>query len=362
MPKQKRQATGGALPLVLLVACLLASPSAADPPQRVLFVGNSYTFYNGGLDVHVRAFVLSGLGVVVEASSVTIGGATLEDHWNSTATMSEIEQGGYDTVILQEQSMRPVVDPESMYAYARLLDGSIAAAGGRTGFFMTWAREADPPMIEDLAYAYNRIGIELDAVVAPVGRAFQIALERDPSIELYAADGSHPSSRGTYLAACVMYATLWKQNPIGLDYINDPAITATEKRLLQTACWDAVELYGGVPGETSGLTLRSDADRLTLEWDAAAGGCNAPGHAVYVGDLDALGGGLYTHDTALTCEQPGGSFELAIGDPLIDGSRYFLVVPLTGAAEGSYGRGSSAGERPVSGAACRDLQNLNPCR
>jgi hypothetical protein len=361
MLEQTRQAAGATLATVLSVVCLLAGPAAADPPQRLLFVGNSYTFYNGGLDVHVEGFVLSGVGVVVEASMATMGGATLEDHWNSSTTRSEIEQGGYDTVILQEQSMRPVVDPESMYEYARLLDGSIASAGGRTGFFMTWAREADPPMIEGLADAYNRIGIELDAVVAPVGRAFQMALEADPSIELYAADGSHPSTRGTYLAACVMYATLWGQNPIGIVYISDPAITAAERLLLQTACWEAVELYGGVPGQTSGLRLRSDADRLTLEWDAAAGGCNAPGHAVYVGDLDALGGGLYSHDTALACDQPGGSFELGIGDPLVEGSRYFLVAPLNGAAEGSYGRGS-AGERPVSGAACRVLQNLNPCR
>ena len=51
-------------------------------------------------------------------------------------------------------------------------------------FFMTWAREYDPGMIEGLAEAYNSIGEQLEADVCPIGRAWQLALEQNPQINL----------------------------------------------------------------------------------------------------------------------------------------------------------------------------------
>jgi hypothetical protein len=35
---------------------------------------------------------------------------------------------------------------------------------------------------------------------------------------LWQSDGSHPNEAGTYLAACVFYATLFQQSPEGLSF------------------------------------------------------------------------------------------------------------------------------------------------
>ncbi len=63
---------------ILIVCVALAVFSACDrqASTRVLFIGNSYTFVNGGLDKQLR-----GLAPSIETASVTAGGYTLERHW-----------------------------------------------------------------------------------------------------------------------------------------------------------------------------------------------------------------------------------------------------------------------------------------
>jgi hypothetical protein len=80
-----------------------------------------------------------------------------------------------------------------------------------------------------------------------VGIAWQQALAADFKFSLYAPDGSHPSPEGSYLAACVFYATLLGKSPEGLPaqvkkgrqvlVKLDPAIA----RRLQTIAWKTVK-------------------------------------------------------------------------------------------------------------------------
>jgi hypothetical protein len=39
-----------------------------------------------------------------------------------------------------------------------------------------------------------------------------------PEVDLWQADGIHPSVSGTYLAACVLYASIFRQSPTGSTY------------------------------------------------------------------------------------------------------------------------------------------------
>ena len=57
---------------------------------------------------------------------------------------------------------------------------------------------------------------ELKAIVAPVGLAWESALKQQPQLALHLEDKSHPAPRGSYLAACVLYATVYGQSPEGL--------------------------------------------------------------------------------------------------------------------------------------------------
>ena len=98
-----------------------------------------------------------------------------------------------------------------------------------------------------------------------------------------------------------------------------------------------------------------------MRWDSTASLCNTVSYSLYMGDLDALRAGLYSHNESLSCDTLGHEYQVALNEPYIAGSHYFIVVPYNRVAEGSYGRGSIA-ERPVSGAPCTLLHNPNPCR
>ena len=99
---------------------------------------------------------------------------------------------------------------------------------------MTWER---PDSISygvttaNLAAAYNAIGTELGAKVAPAGLAFALSLRERPDLLLYSQDG-HPTVYGTYLAACVLYGTIFGRSPVGNPY-SDPSITAEMRAYLQ---------------------------------------------------------------------------------------------------------------------------------
>ena len=123
----------------------------------------------------------------------------------------------FDVVILQGGSFEPITE-EGRAAFAEVaaeLDGKIEAAGAETVLYMTHAyvephERFDPDMIRLVEQTYVSTGNQLGAMVLPVGLAFELAYERRPEIELHKSfDGSHPSMLGTYLAACVVYASLY---------------------------------------------------------------------------------------------------------------------------------------------------------
>lgn len=211
-------------------------PISLPLPKRVLFIGNSFTGYNGGIDTH-----LTGLAPFAETSRIVVGGATLQRHWHDTNTLKRIREGNWDSVVLQEQSVTPVLFQDQFYEFAKKLDAEIKNAGAETVFFMTWERPdavAHGVTTQALASAYNKVGAELGAKVAPAGLAFSRSLQERPELRLNQQDG-HPTIHGTYLSACVFYATIFNQNPIGNPY-NIQGITEEEKAFLQQIAMQTV--------------------------------------------------------------------------------------------------------------------------
>lgn len=210
-----------------------------DPPASILFVGNSYTYANGGLHSHVDSLLserFPDLHAITE--EYTVGGATLKDHFNDQDLRMLILSRDWDLVVLQEQSLRPIEDPELMWEFAFRLDSLVTESGGLTSFFMTWPRENAPGTLGDLEYAYLYAGAHLDASVAPVGTAWLLALGMEPSLDLWEDDMSHPTISGTYLAACVYYSLLTGESAQGMAYI--PAGVGREAEVIRQAAWAAV--------------------------------------------------------------------------------------------------------------------------
>jgi hypothetical protein len=237
--------------IVLALTVLLISISASAqvtypanrPPERILFVGNSFTYIHDGLETHVRQLAASATPPrIVQADSSTKGGATLRIQFDRAEVHAAIRDGAYDVVVLQEdipELTEHSVEP--FFEYARLFDGEIRSSGARTLFYMTWPYERlNWISLAAIAQAHRDISAELGALVAPVGVAFEHATEQRPELDMLIQDREHESLAGIYLAASVIYATLFGESPEGLTYA-PIGVSAEQAAYLQRVAWETVQ-------------------------------------------------------------------------------------------------------------------------
>lgn len=227
----------------------------AEAPDRVLFVGNSFTYYNNSLHNHYDDLVRSARPDDVgglRVRSMTISGGRLPEHRAGLESMLDAEP--WDVVVLQGHSRAPIGDETGdafLVAAADYAD-MIRARGAEPVLFMTWAYTGMPEMTAQLAKAYTNAGDDLGARVAPVGLAFARVTDERPDIELRIADRRHPSLAGTYLAACVFFSVLQNASPEGIGY--DAGLGGEVAGYLQRVAWQTAQTYNreraGVTGAT----------------------------------------------------------------------------------------------------------------
>ncbi len=196
--------------------------------MRVFFIGNSYTSVND-LPTMFADLAWSG-GHRVETGVQAPGGWTLADHDGSPDTDSALTASKWDLVVLQEQSEIPSVQrlrESYMYPAAQDLVARIRSAGARPMFFMTWGHQFGWPAWSLPDYAsmqsaidsgYLFIADQQHTPVAPVGDAWKSLVDMESDPGLWQDDGSHPTVKGTYLAACVFYATIFLESPASLKF------------------------------------------------------------------------------------------------------------------------------------------------
>lgn len=197
---------------------------AAPKALRVLFVGNSFTFFNS------LSEVVAGIGrslpgaPQVEPTMFAEGGMTLQWLWAAGRAPTLIDAGGWDFVVLQEQSALGagsevgggrLSPPGIFHQSVRTFVPRIRSVGATPLLLMTWARRERPDDQALLTDAYDTIGRELGVTVAPAGLAWEAARRQWPALALHVEDGSHPNPTGTYLSALVLYATLTGRDPRG---------------------------------------------------------------------------------------------------------------------------------------------------
>ena len=243
--------------------------------MRVLFIGNSYTFYH---DMPTELFqrIAESAGVDMTVDSVTRGGWTLEKFADSQSVFGAqidelIEKNQYDAIVLQEQSVRPA--EEHAYtaffdAVRRLKNKITKKQGSRIILFETWSHESGSEtllkrnwthddMTWRLAAAYAAIAKELELEVAHVGQAFWQVCNAHPQIDLYAHDSrSHPSPAGSFLAALTLFAKISGLDPTSIHFnAQESELTATAlKGAARNACVNPIPIPAKYQISSIGIT------------------------------------------------------------------------------------------------------------
>ena len=140
-----------ALALAFAATAPLAAPRVThvDPPHHVLFIGNSFSYYNDSLHGHLRHLVLAADPEHAKEyvfRSSTISGAYLMEHAGDLPY--ELQSRHWDVVVLQGQSREPMASDaakaERFRQAARGFDGLIKASGAKAAFFMSNSEYAGP--------------------------------------------------------------------------------------------------------------------------------------------------------------------------------------------------------------------------
>jgi len=205
---------------------------------RVLFIGNSYTHYHNMPKTVQEIAVTQQMKLAY--TDFTPGGSRLVQHLNNPEVVQAIKRGNWDFVILQEQSSAPAYTSEqvaeTVYPAASSLDSLVHVynKNAKVIFYMTWGHKdgclrpmENYPLIntykgmqERLKISYLEMTYRNNAWCAPVGMAWQRVREERPDYILYWPDRTHPSPLGSYLAANVIFTTLY-QKPYQTTVTND---------------------------------------------------------------------------------------------------------------------------------------------
>lgn len=165
---------------------------------RILFIGNSHTYYN---DMPAMAAEQARKeGWECEVTMIAHGGWFLEQHVQEPDVRFNILYGHYDYVVLQEHA-HPFGPEEKFYKAVRKLNEWIRQAGSKPVIYMTWAKKTEEYNQERMTRAHEIIAKEIDAILAPVGSDWWTYRENHPEIEMYYEDGAHASVHGSRFAA-----------------------------------------------------------------------------------------------------------------------------------------------------------------
>jgi len=190
------------------------APVPIGPGDGILFVGNSLTYGNDlpGLVEGLSAAA----GARLQTAMVAYPSYSLADHVARGDALRSIATGGWRAVVLQQG---PSTLPESQDQLRKLtatFDRRIRAVSARTALFSVWPDTHFPSTFEEVAESYSLAAADVGAMYLPVTQAWQLALERDPSLRLYASDGFHPTEQGSYLAALVIVGVFTGRSPLGM--------------------------------------------------------------------------------------------------------------------------------------------------
>jgi hypothetical protein len=220
-------------PMSWLAAFLLTLLSAfAEDPQRVLFIGNSYTGVNKLPEVFLEVVKSSGRPAPVVKSS-TPGGRTLKQHLDIAGSMKLVDEGVWDVVVLQGQSQEPAI-AETDETVRKEFQESAAELCRRVRakspkvkiyFYETWARHADywkaakkgpdvganpKEMQTRLRKWYGFVAKDNGATFVPCGDAWELNYASAAPVRLHTKDNSHPEFIGTYLNALIFFGKIYE--------------------------------------------------------------------------------------------------------------------------------------------------------
>ncbi|MBR4035113.1 MAG: hypothetical protein IKJ05_00085 [Oscillospiraceae bacterium] len=183
--------------------------------MKVLFIGNSHTFYNDMPQIFKN--ICDEKGKDVEVAMQAFGGKTYGWHYGQmTELRFALLHGGFDYIVMQQAAHSPCPSKEET-----LTDGGkiieLARKCGVTPIqTMPWAEKRDPDHQKGMYDIYNTLSEMYGVKLAYAGNVFEDVFYNHPEIDMYWKDGEHASPYGSYTIAMSVYAAIFGESVKGL--------------------------------------------------------------------------------------------------------------------------------------------------
>ena len=231
----------------------------------VLFIGNSLiaaqTSATGEDMPKVLSRLASSSGKTFTYNEAINMGHTLQDTWNANIAQPFLTGAThYDFVVLQEYSTLPVLDAAQFYntaevTYQPSVQRSLTTSG-TVLLFENWATDVVYPFgrfatraayVAALEANYGTLSGNLSTrnAIAPLSRAYEKVFATKPLTYLF-MDDKHPNDAGVYLDACVFYAVIFGESPVGLPALY---MSAADASFLQAVAAEVVPISTPVPSD-----------------------------------------------------------------------------------------------------------------
>ena len=173
--------------------------------MKILFIGNSHTYYNE-LPRIVRDLFAS-VGRHVEPVMQTEGGKGIIYHCSREDILFNVRYGNYDVIVMQDKATN--FDAEQFaQGMDTLAEKGLSCTNARRVLYMPWANQVSPEKQPEMTAAYRAAAAKHNCALAPVGEIWHALLRKQPELALYRADGNHATPLGSYLAACAIFYTI----------------------------------------------------------------------------------------------------------------------------------------------------------
>ena len=170
--------------------------------MRVLFLGNSHTFFHDMPELFAR-FAEKTTGEKPDVTMLAYSGRSLDWHRREYFSLRfNLMHGGYDYCIIQ-QAAHPYPPIESTLSVGADIIDLCHRCGVKPVVYMTWAEKRFPENQQKMIDTCEKLAADNDALLAPVGRVWQEVQQTRPDIELYHTDGEHAGPYGDFLIAAV---------------------------------------------------------------------------------------------------------------------------------------------------------------
>lgn len=188
-------------------------PIFPNGDSRVLFVGNSLTYFNNLPELVESEAAKNGYRVT--ADMLAKPNYAILDHWADGEVLELIKNGNYDYLVIQQGPSSQEWGRQVLFEYGEKYNALCSVNGTALVYFMVWPSQAYYYTFPGVIKNYREASMNTNSILCPVGEVWKNHFDSTGDFSYYGSDGFHPSLQGSTVAAKVITDKLYPKSPKG---------------------------------------------------------------------------------------------------------------------------------------------------